>query len=65
MYYRTKYQHKLIKMRAELAGLNDCAVPFCAGTTIFADVVIVVRIRDGYNQFSINPYPNPNPIKII
>ena len=22
------YQHKLIKMRAELAGLNHCAVPF-------------------------------------
>ena len=36
-----KYQHKLVKMRAELANLNHCAVPFlsapvptCAGTTL-------------------------------
>ena len=30
--YVTNYQHKLIKMRAELAILNQCAVPFLSRT---------------------------------
>ena len=32
--YYIQYQLKLIKMRAELANLNDCAVPFLSGAVV-------------------------------
>ena len=31
--YNFCYQHKLIKMRAELGSLNHCAVPFLSHVT--------------------------------